>query len=98
VAYVWIAVIATLAYGAIGFADDYLKVKRQHNLGLTGRQKLALQFLAAFGFGLALRYLTTYNTRLSVPFFKMFNPEILWPIYLLGFYPLVVVGLSYAVN
>src|SRR4029453_14842681 len=72
VVYVWIAVVATLAYGAIGFADDYLKVKRQHNLGLTGRQKLALQFLAAFGFGLALRYLTTYNTRLSVPFFKMF--------------------------
>jgi phospho-N-acetylmuramoyl-pentapeptide-transferase len=98
VAYVWIAVIATLAYGAIGFADDYLKIKRQHNLGLTGRQKLALQFLAAFGFGLALRYLTTYNTRLSVPFFKTFNPEVWWPIYLLAFASLVVVGFSNAVN
>ena len=98
VAYVWIAVFATLMYGAIGFADDYLKVKRRHNLGLTARQKLLLQFIVAVAFGLALNYLTTYNTRLSVPFFKSFNPEIWWPIYMLAFAPLVVVGFSNAVN
>ncbi|HTF37194.1 MAG TPA: phospho-N-acetylmuramoyl-pentapeptide-transferase, partial [Blastocatellia bacterium] len=98
VAYVWIAVVTTLLYGVIGFADDYLKVKRRHNLGLTGRQKLLLQFIVAFAFGLALRYLTTYSTRLSVPFFKTFNPEVWWPIYLLAFSPLVVVGFSNAVN
>jgi len=98
VVYVWIAVVTTLAFGAIGFADDYLKIKRRHNLGLTGKQKLAFQFLTAFGFGLALNYLTTYNTRLSVPFFKTFNPEIYWPLYLLVFSPLVVVGFSNAVN
>jgi phospho-N-acetylmuramoyl-pentapeptide-transferase len=98
VAFVWIAVITTVAYGAIGFADDYLKVKRRHNLGLTGKQKLVLQFIGAFAFGLALRYLTTYNTRLSVPFVKSFNPQIWWPIYLLAFAPLVVVGFSNAVN
>src|ERR1051325_6154279 len=98
VAYVWIAVVATLLYGAIGFADDYLKVKRHHNLGLTGRQKLFFQFIVAFGFGLALNFFTTYNTRLSVPFFKTFNPEVWWPIYLLAFAPLVVVGFSNAVN
>src|SRR5438132_4292124 len=89
VTFVWIAVLTTLAYGAIGFADDYLKVKRRHNLGLTGRRKLAFQLLVALGFGLALRYLTTYSTRLSVPFVKTFNPEILWPVYLLAFAPLV---------
>lgn len=98
VAFVWIAVLTTLAYGAIGFADDYLKVKRQHNLGLTGKRKLALQFIGALAFGLALRYLTTYSTRLSVPFVKSFNPEIPWPVYLLAFAPLVVVGFSNAVN
>ena len=98
VGYVWIVVLTTLAYGAIGFADDYLKIKRRHNLGLTAREKLGLQFLAAFGFGLALNYLTTYNTRLSVPFFKTFNPEIWWPVYLLAFSPLVIVGFSNAVN
>ncbi len=98
VAYVWIAVFSTLAFGAIGFADDYIKIKRRHNLGLTARQKLVLQFLAACAFGLALRYLTTYSTRLSVPFVKTFNPELLWPLYLLAFSPLVVVGFSNAVN
>jgi phospho-N-acetylmuramoyl-pentapeptide-transferase len=98
VAFVWIAVLTTLAYGAIGFADDYLKVKRRHNLGLTGKQKLALQFIGALAFGLALRYLTTYSTRLSVPFVKTFNPVISWPVYLLVFAPVVVVGFSNAVN
>jgi phospho-N-acetylmuramoyl-pentapeptide-transferase len=98
VAYVWIAVGATLAYGGIGFWDDYLKVKRRHNLGLTGRQKLGLQFIAAFGFGLSLKFFTTYSTTLSVPFFKAFEPDIGWPIYLLVFAPIVVVGFSNAVN
>jgi phospho-N-acetylmuramoyl-pentapeptide-transferase len=98
VAYVWIAVGATLAYGAIGFADDYLKIKRRHNLGLTGKQKLALQFAAAIAVGLVLNYLTNYNTQLSLPFFKNFSPEIWWPIYLLFFAPIVIVGFSNAVN
>ncbi|HKG21158.1 MAG TPA: phospho-N-acetylmuramoyl-pentapeptide-transferase [Blastocatellia bacterium] len=98
VVYVWIAVGATLVYGAIGFADDYLKIKRRHNLGLTGRQKLALQFAAALGIGLALKYLTNYDTSLSLPFIKSFNPEIYWPIYLLVFAPVVIVGFSNAAN
>ncbi len=98
VGYVWIAVGGTLAFGAIGFADDYLKIKRRHNLGLTGRQKLALQFTVAFAIGLTLKFATTYSTRLSLPFFKHINPEIWWPIYLLAFAPLVIVGFSNAVN
>lgn len=98
VTFVWIAVVTTLAYGAIGFADDYLKVKRRHNLGLTGREKLLAQFIVAIAFGFALRYLTTYNTRLSLPFVKSFSPEIYWPIYLLVFAPIVLVGFSNAVN
>ena len=98
VTFVWIAVVTTLAYGAIGFADDYLKVKRRHNLGLTGREKLLAQFIVAIAFGFALRYLTTYNTRLSLPFVKTFSPEIYWPIYLLVFAPIVLVGFSNAVN
>lgn len=98
VVYVWIVVGAILAYGGIGFADDYLKIKRRHNLGLTGKQKLALQFLVAFAFGLALHYFTTYSTRLSVPFVKTFNPEIWWPVYLLAFAPVVIAGFSNAVN
>lgn len=98
VAYVWIVVGATVAYGGIGLWDDYLKVKRRHNLGLTGKQKLVLQFAAAFGFGLSLKLFTTYTTTLSVPFFKTFEPDIGWLIYLLVFAPIVVVGFSNAVN
>ncbi|HWC77352.1 MAG TPA: phospho-N-acetylmuramoyl-pentapeptide-transferase [Blastocatellia bacterium] len=98
VAYVWIAVGATLAFGGIGFADDYLKIKRRHNLGLTGKQKLVFQFGAAMLIGLALKYLTTYSTTLSLPFFKTVTPEIWWPLYLLAFSPIVIVGFSNAVN
>src|SRR5690242_1869217 len=45
--YVWLAMGATVAFGAIGFADDYLKVVHHRNLGLTGRSKLMLQVLTS---------------------------------------------------
>ena len=73
--YVWVIIMATLAFGGIGFADDYLKLVKQRSLGLTGRQKLAFQFLIAFGVWLVLfistRYFATkYSWNVSVPFFK----------------------------
>ena len=73
--YVWIIIMATLAFGAVGFADDYLKLMKQRSLGLTGRQKLALQLVIAFGVWLALyistRYFATkYSWNVSIPFFK----------------------------
>jgi phospho-N-acetylmuramoyl-pentapeptide-transferase len=98
VGYVWIAVASTVAFGAIGFSDDFFKVKHRQNLGLTGKQKLLLQFTAALLVMMALKYLTTYNTTLSVPFLKNFRPELWWPAYLLVFAPVVIVGCSNAVN
>ena len=73
--YVWVIIAATLAFGAIGFADDYLKLVKRRSLGLTGRQKLALQLLIAFGVWLTLylstRYFETkYSWNVSIPFFK----------------------------
>ncbi len=73
--YVWVIIAATLAFGAIGFADDYLKLVKQRSLGLTGRQKLALQLLIAFGVWLTLylstRYFETkYSWNVSIPFLK----------------------------
>jgi phospho-N-acetylmuramoyl-pentapeptide-transferase len=97
VAYVWITVLTTLAYAAIGFADDYSKIKKKQNLGLTGRQKLILQFAIAIAFALALKFLTTYSTELSFPFIKK-AILLWWPIYLLIFAPVVIVGFSNAVN
>src|SRR5260221_3558141 len=48
-AYVWLAVFTMLAFGAIGFIDDYSKVAKRRNLGLTARNKFSLQILASFG-------------------------------------------------
>src|SRR5436305_7504156 len=56
--YIWLAIFGTIAFGAIGFADDYIKVVHKRNLGLTGRMKLLLQFLAAGLIAVALVPLT----------------------------------------
>ena len=73
--YVWIIIFATLAFGAVGFADDYLKLVRRRSLGLTGRQKILFQLIIAFCVWLVLflstRYLETkYSWNVSIPFFK----------------------------
>jgi phospho-N-acetylmuramoyl-pentapeptide-transferase len=73
--YVWVIVFATLAFGAVGFADDYLKLVRRRSLGLTGRQKLVLQLVIAIGIWLALYistqyFATKYSWNISIPFFK----------------------------
>ena len=112
--YIWLAVFSTLAFGAIGFADDYIKVVKKRNLGLTGRMKLVLQFLAAGLVGITLVTLTAtrqYSTHLMVPFLKQFRPDLVieglrhYPhIWWLAFTPfvvfvmLVLVGSSNAVN
>ena len=79
--YVWVAVLSTLAFGAIGFADDYLKVVKRRSLGLTFRQKIFFQALAALMVAAALVGLQQFNlfsTRLTVPFIKQWRPDLLW--------------------
>src|SRR6266536_4965899 len=71
--YVWIAVLTTAAFGAIGFADDYLKIVRRSHHGLRPRYKLGFQVLTGLTVGVVLLVLansTQYNTRLVFPFFK----------------------------
>jgi phospho-N-acetylmuramoyl-pentapeptide-transferase len=79
--YVWIAVLATVGFGAVGFADDYLKVTRRSHHGLIPRYKVAGQVLVATGVGVAVIYLSEqtpslYNTRLIFPFFKNLIPDL----------------------
>jgi phospho-N-acetylmuramoyl-pentapeptide-transferase len=79
--YVWIVMLATLGFGAIGFADDYIKVVHKRSLGLTSRQKLVLQFLVSGAVAVTLMHLESrgrYNTRLVVPFAKQFRPDLVW--------------------
>jgi phospho-N-acetylmuramoyl-pentapeptide-transferase len=97
--YVWLVLLTTLAFGAIGFADDWLKKVRKQSTGLKAREKFTLQILtaaAASGALLALAEFSTYHTRLQVPFFKHFVPELGW--WYLPFATLVLVGASNAVN
>jgi phospho-N-acetylmuramoyl-pentapeptide-transferase len=79
--FVWIAVFATLAFGAVGFADDYIKVVKRRNLGLTARAKLAGQAIAALLVAAALVILQQFkmfSTALMVPFAKSVRPDLLW--------------------
>jgi len=77
--FVWIVVFSTIAFAAIGFADDYQKVVHRRNLGLTARAKLGLQVAASALIAIvliALQYRGMYSTRLVVPFFKQFHPDL----------------------
>jgi phospho-N-acetylmuramoyl-pentapeptide-transferase len=79
--FVWIAVLATAAFGAIGFADDYLKIVRRSHHGLLPRYKLLWQFIVGFAVGAALIVLASqdtpqFNTRLIFPFFKRLIPDL----------------------
>lgn len=105
--YVWVIIIATIAFGAVGFTDDYLKLVKRRSLGLTGRQKLALQFVIAFGVWLVLfisaRYFETkYSWNVSVPFFKdTADPTghtVIGPYLYLGLVVVVLLGWTNAVN
>ena len=79
--FVWIAVCATLAFGAVGFADDYIKVVKRRNLGLTARAKLFWQCLSSAGVAIALVSLAQFrmfSTTVSVPFIKILRPDLQW--------------------
>jgi phospho-N-acetylmuramoyl-pentapeptide-transferase len=113
--FVWLVTFATIAYAAIGFADDYIKIVRKRSLGLTAREKIGLQILTGVGVGLVLLYWMNvsarlYSTKLNVPFFKAFAPDLLidrlfsTPLWILAYVPflafvaLVIVGSSNSVN
>ena len=112
--FVWVVMLSTLAFGAIGFADDYIKVVHRRNQGLTARQKLALQFLSSAAVAIALLNLQVrghYSTRLVVPFAKRLRPDLVWNwlgaiphLHWLAFVPfvvfvmIVIAGASNAVN
>jgi phospho-N-acetylmuramoyl-pentapeptide-transferase len=105
--YVWTVVIATLFFGAIGFADDYYKMARQRSLGLTGKQKLLGQLLIAIGVWVVLFVLTkyfksNYSWNVVLPFIKATAApngiSFIGPILYLFFIIIVLLGFSNAVN
>ncbi len=111
---VWVALAGLVLFGAIGFIDDYAKVSKKRNLGLTARAKFGLEILASLLVGLMLLAMNArrlYSTSINVPFFKNFKPDLLITAWLhnpltyplafvifFGFLILVLVGASNAVN
>lgn len=95
-AYVWIALFVTLGFGAVGFVDDYKKIKHKSSDGMSARGKMVWQVLIAVGAGILLFVYTDYTSVLAVPFFKTVTPELGW-LYLMLIL-VVVVGAGNAVN
>ena len=86
-----------LMYGLIGFYDDFIKVKKKRNLGLTGKQKLALQVLAAVAFLAVLHFTDNINYDLYIPFIKEPVVEVPALLYLAAAV-FIIVGCVNAVN
>ena len=112
--FVLLALFALCGFATIGFIDDYAKVAKRQNLGLTSKRKFLLQVLVSTVVGIALLELAThsaYSTQLVVPFLKKFHPDLvihsllasphLWPLAFapfLVFIVIVITGSSNAVN
>ena len=103
--FLWLALVATTLFAAIGFADDYIKIVKKRSLGLTGKQKLAAQLLTAIGIWAVLYLVTNYAWNLSIPFIKATaetNPatsiSYVGPFVYLVFIIFILLGSSNAVN
>ena len=86
-----------LMFGIIGFLDDFIKVKKKRNLGLTGMQKMALQLVAAVGFLVAMHFTGNLSYELRIPFMQ----EPVWTVPTLLYLAVavfVIVGFVNAVN
>jgi phospho-N-acetylmuramoyl-pentapeptide-transferase len=113
-AFVLMALFALIGFSVIGFIDDYAKVAKKQNLGLTSKRKFLLQVLVSMMVGVGLLELSThsaYSTQLIVPFLKKFHPDLvihsllssghLWSLAFLPFLlfvTIVITGSSNAVN
>jgi phospho-N-acetylmuramoyl-pentapeptide-transferase len=97
-AYVWAVLLVTIGFGAIGFADDYLKLTRRNHKGLPGKIRLSLEILVALVAALWIMSITRapLDTALAVPFFKSLLINLGW--FFPAFAVVVMVGASNAVN
>lgn len=86
-----LGVITTIAFGAVGFIDDYLKVARKQNLGLNARSKLVLQSIIAICFLVSLHLMGRLSTVIMLPFVGALDLK-------LAFYPIAFIMLVGVVN
>jgi phospho-N-acetylmuramoyl-pentapeptide-transferase len=96
--YVWVVLLVTIGFGAIGFYDDYLKVTKQTHKGFSGKARLAIEFVIA---GIAAWVIMhagqePFSSSLTFPFIKDFIVNLGW--FFVPFAAFVVVGAGNAVN
>ncbi|HKT47515.1 MAG TPA: phospho-N-acetylmuramoyl-pentapeptide-transferase [Candidatus Acidoferrales bacterium] len=112
--FILLSLFALIGFAAIGFIDDYAKISKQRNLGLTAKKKIYFQVFVSLVVGVSLLVLSTYSkysTTLVFPFLKRLHPDLvvhslvrtshLWPLAFLPFLIficVVIVGSSNAVN
>ena len=96
--YVWVVLAVTVGFGAVGFADDYLKLSRANSKGLSGGMKLVFQILISVGAAFWILELTPppLNDALVFPFFKNLLLDLSW--FFIPFAAFVLIGSSNAVN
>ena len=94
--YTWMTLLVFVGFGLLGLADDYIKVVRKHNKGLSARTKLLGQVVIAAAAVSILMLDPEYSTKLAVPFFKNIQPDLGW--FYLPFAVLVIVSASNGVN
>ena len=101
--YVWMAIAVTAAYGLLGFLDDYAKVTKQSTDGLSGRTRLAIEFVVAAAAAYAMIRFAPASpnthglaTSLTFPIFKSLVINLGW--FYLAFAGVVIVGAANAVN
>ena len=96
--YVWIALLVTVAFGLIGFLDDYRKLTRRSSRGVSVRMKLAMEFVTAAVACVVLAAIVhqPYANEVAVPFFKNALLNLGWFFVVFGVF--VIVGASNSVN
>lgn len=95
--YIWATVGLTVAYGALGFVDDYQKVRFKNSAGINARTKMLWQVTLACAFLLLIRvYQPEFSTTLNIPFFKTLSFDL--GVLFVPFAAFVIVGCSNAVN
>ena len=91
-----IVIFTTLSFGFIGFIDDYKKLVKRENKGLSAKSKFLLQILFAFIISFSIYKFTHVDTVLRVPFFKNFYFDL--GVLYIPFAMFVIIGSSNAVN
>ncbi|MBN36587.1 MAG: phospho-N-acetylmuramoyl-pentapeptide-transferase [Rhodospirillaceae bacterium] len=96
--FVWVVLLVTLSFGALGFVDDYLKVSRQTSNGLSTRTRILIEIVIALAAAFVIAILSGQGTgtSLALPFVKNVLIDLGW--FFLVFAVFVIIGASNAVN